>query len=175
MKGELVISLNPIDLYMETRTLKAIEKACFFDILICTANKKLSKEELILHLSEYENDTISYIIDEMCVCLNGIIKVKLLYKVMPIGEGHFNWKGGKSSETRRLRQEKRYLLFKKQVLKRDNKTCQKCGSNENLHVHHILSFINHVDKRYDIDNGITLCKKCHQQEHNFLFYNNRGN
>ena len=46
MKGELVISLNPIDLLMETRTLKPIERACFFDILICTANKKIIKRRI---------------------------------------------------------------------------------------------------------------------------------
>jgi len=51
-------------------------------------------------------------------------------------------------------------LWKKVCLKRDNYKCQYCGSTEDLQVHHIVSRKN-LNTKFDIDNGITLCKKCH--------------
>ena len=61
-----------------------------------------------------------------------------------------------------------YALWKKEVLERDNYTCQHCQSKENLRVHHIESYVNHPDLRISVDNGITLCNKCHKKLH-FLF------
>jgi len=54
----------------------------------------------------------------------------------------------------------------KEVLKRDNYTCQKCGyvgkpKNGIMIAHHINNFLNFKEQRTDIDNGITLCKECH--------------
>lgn len=46
-------------------------------------------------------------------------------------------------------------------LERDNYTCQCCGSNNNLEVHHLLNYSKHKDLRTDVDNGITLCECCH--------------
>ena len=50
------------------------------------------------------------------------------------------------------------------VIERDNYTCQKCGSKNNLHVHHIISIKDGGDE-FDIDNCITLCEDCHKYEH----------
>lgn len=47
------------------------------------------------------------------------------------------------------------------VLKRDNWTCQCCGSVKRLEVHHIENFSDNKRKRFNIDNGITLCFYCH--------------
>lgn len=51
----------------------------------------------------------------------------------------------------------------KNVKERDNYICQCCGSNKKrgMAAHHILGWAIHEDKRYDLDNGICLCEKCH--------------
>lgn len=51
-------------------------------------------------------------------------------------------------------------LWKLICLKRDNFTCQYCGNKKDLQVHHIISRSN-MNTKFDIENGITLCKKCH--------------
>jgi hypothetical protein len=47
---------------------------------------------------------------------------------------------------------------------RDGK-CMKCSSVYDLHAHHIKSFKDHSELRYDVNNGITLCGICHRLEH----------
>lgn len=59
------------------------------------------------------------------------------------------------------RNSKEYKKFVKDVLERDNYTCQRCGSTINPVVHHILNYRDHKDLRIDVDNGITLCECCH--------------
>jgi hypothetical protein len=56
--------------------------------------------------------------------------------------------------------------LRKLVLKRDNYTCQKCGAtNTELHCHHYEGVeVNPVESA-DIDQCITLCKKCHNDVH----------
>ena len=55
--------------------------------------------------------------------------------------------------------------LRKYALKRDNYTCQECGATENLQVHHIKAKKFHPELTYDLDNLITLCKKCHLKAH----------
>jgi len=56
--------------------------------------------------------------------------------------------------------------LRKLVLKRDNYTCQKCDTtNTELHCHHYEGIeVNPVESA-DIDQCITLCKKCHNEVH----------
>jgi hypothetical protein len=54
-----------------------------------------------------------------------------------------------------------HRLWKKNVLDRDNNTCRICSSKENPNVHHITPYKNSQNNT-DIENGITLCEKCHQ-------------
>jgi UDPglucose 6-dehydrogenase len=55
--------------------------------------------------------------------------------------------------------------WRKAVLERDKHTCQKCGSNQKLHVHHIREFAFFPESRFDVNNGLTLCKMCHKKLH----------
>jgi len=55
--------------------------------------------------------------------------------------------------------------LREMVLERDNNQCQRCGSSEDLHCHHITGVeINPIESA-DIDNCITLCKECHGKVH----------
>ena len=53
---------------------------------------------------------------------------------------------------------------RKLVLKRDNNCCCSCGSMDNLHIHH-LTYKHHFKELDNLDDLITLCKKCHNDIH----------
>jgi hypothetical protein len=76
------------------------------------------------------------------------------------GEKSHMWKGGLVSQNK-LERRKFCLTIQKQVLERDNHTCQICGSEENLQVDHIQSWKDYVELRFSMDNCRTLCTKCH--------------
>ena len=50
------------------------------------------------------------------------------------------------------------------VRERDEK-CRHCGTDQDLHAHHVLPKHSHPDLRLDLSNGITLCYRCHKREH----------
>lgn len=62
--------------------------------------------------------------------------------------------------------------WRKKVFDRDNYTCQNCLDNTggNLVAHHLYSYADNELVRYDIDNGITLCEKCHKKFHDTYGY-----
>jgi len=71
--------------------------------------------------------------------------------------------GGVSTEEIRLRSSPEYVQWRKAIYKRDDYTCQKCGvKGGRLEAHHIKPFATHPELRFDVDNGITLCKSCHR-------------
>jgi hypothetical protein len=55
--------------------------------------------------------------------------------------------------------------WRNRVLERDNYTCQHCGKTNDLAAHHISYWSNDPVNRVNVDNGITLCRKCHAFEH----------
>jgi len=73
-------------------------------------------------------------------------------------ENHYLWSGGQHE---RLSPEGREWRGK--VIERDKGFCRICHSQENLEVHHIVRFGKNKNKRWDIDNGITLCFECHKK------------
>jgi 5-methylcytosine-specific restriction endonuclease McrA len=56
----------------------------------------------------------------------------------------------------------------KRVLERDGWRCQKCGSPENLQVHHKIKRSQRGND--SLENLVTLCAYCHIAEHRQLFY-----
>jgi len=85
------------------------------------------------------------------------------------GEKSHSWQGGKSSIYHCLRSSAAFKDWREAVFKRDNYTCQDCGARNGngkavyLHPHHIKSFTHHPELRFDVGNGITLCKTCHNR------------
>lgn len=83
------------------------------------------------------------------------------------GENNPNWKGGvyASERAKDMRQAK-YKHWRRKVLERDNFTCVICRRvGGRLNSHHIKSWVDYPEKRYDVNNSITLCEDCHKDVH----------
>ena len=89
---------------------------------------------------------------------------------MPSGEDHWNWKGG-VSKLNDKKDSNEYKKWRQSVYQKDNFQCVKCGSKEKINAHHIYAWQFYPEKRYDIDNGMTLCEKCHIKIHQKYGYN----
>lgn len=61
-----------------------------------------------------------------------------------------------------------YRRLMKRVLERDGWRCRKCGSLENLQVHHKMRRSRQGNDT--LANLITLCAHCHMAEHGQLYF-----
>ena len=60
-----------------------------------------------------------------------------------------------------------HIRWSREVMQRDHYTCQICGRRGvELNSHHIKSYADNTDDRYDVDNGTCLCATCHNAFHN---------
>ena len=103
------------------------------------------------------------------------------YSKAKMGERNPAWKGGIISFNLSIRSLFQSRQWRSDVFMRDNFTCQKCGDSGgmNLRAHHIESLKKIIkenslktikdalecEKLWNINNGITLCKKCHSLLH----------
>ena len=73
-------------------------------------------------------------------------------------------KGGTEEHEDRIR----LKVWSEQVRQRDDFTCQECGFRDVGHgtVAHHVDRHEYLDRRYDVDNGKTLCRPHHSTEHN---------
>lgn len=81
------------------------------------------------------------------------------------GKEHWNWQGGITEENEKLRKSPEYKKWRVLVYKRDHYQCQICGSKKEINAHHLFGWKEYPDKRFDVNNGITLCKECHIKVH----------
>lgn len=94
------------------------------------------------------------------------------------GENHYNWKGGTTKLGILIRQLFKYRQWRSDVFTRDNFTCQDCFVRGGyLEAHHLKEFSiivkeNNIkttedalncEELWNINNGATLCKKCHNK------------
>lgn len=78
------------------------------------------------------------------------------------GSGNVNWKGGVTPTHWAIRQTREYAEWRRGVYRRDRWTCQSCGYHgRQIVAHHIEAFSDHPERRFDIENGLTLCRPCH--------------
>lgn len=91
------------------------------------------------------------------------------------GSNHPQWKGGVTSEFRKIRTSLKYGEWREAVFTRDFYTCQKCKKvGGKLNAHHKQSFADNPKLRTEIKNGVTLCAKCHQTFHKKYGYRNNN-
>lgn len=79
-------------------------------------------------------------------------------------EKHWNWQGGVTKENKRIRNSAKWKEWRKKVFERDNHTCQECGKvGGYLEPHHIFPIRSDKENLFNTNNGITLCRPCHQK------------
>lgn len=80
-----------------------------------------------------------------------------------------NYIAGTSPERGRLFSRAEGKAFRAAVRERDGHRCRRCNHAErgkwSLPVHHIKPWARHPELRYDVNNGVTLCKPCHLWVH----------
>jgi 5-methylcytosine-specific restriction endonuclease McrA len=95
------------------------------------------------------------------------------------GNKHYNWKGGRTSLRKIIRRCYKYRLWRSDIFTRDDFTCQFCGiRGGNLEVDHYPKLFATILDEYkiktleqaleceefwNINNGRTLCRKCHDK------------
>lgn len=96
-------------------------------------------------------------------------KTRLALLRANVGEANSQWKGGVTSESELIRHSPQYVAWRTAVFERDNYTCQECGAHSGtghrltLEAHHIKPFANYPNERFVVENGKTLCLKCHNK------------
>jgi len=85
-------------------------------------------------------------------------------------EGEIHWWTGKKAPWEKSAKDHRasleYKKWRIDVFVRDNFTCRDCGQvRGKIEAHHIQKFLQFPSLRYDVNNGLTLCRKCHINVH----------
>ena len=83
------------------------------------------------------------------------------------GPANNNWKGGRSSEVKAIRQSAEYRMWRATVFECDGYRCRDCGDSQggNLEAHHLVARVDRPDLVFVVDNGLTLCRQCHRLRH----------
>ncbi len=86
------------------------------------------------------------------------------------GKNHPNWDKSISKEERKIAINRghspKLRTWRKRIFRRDNYTCQiSSKQGEKICAHHIFNWRDNQNKRFDLDNGITLSKDLHKLFH----------
>jgi len=105
-------------------------------------------------------------------------KIGLANKGKLSGKNHPNWNGGNTSLRLLIYVSPEYKKWRYSVFERDGFSCISCCLNyERLNAHHIKPFVQILGENkiksieqakmckelWNVNNGITLCEKCHKQ------------
>lgn len=92
------------------------------------------------------------------------------------GENAPGWKGGLTSLNVRGKNNSDYSNWRDAVYAKDWYTCQCCGKSKGIikNAHHILPYASNEYLRYDVNNGICMCKECHYTTVKDSFHNKYG-
>ena len=98
-----------------------------------------------------------------------------MFGVKRLGKDNPNWNTNKTDEERKKeRNYPEYREWRKLIYERDNYICQICKKRGgDINAHHIESYANNLELRTILLNGVTLCKKCHDNfHHQYSYFNN---
>lgn len=147
-------------------------------------HKKMSIPD-IAKLLKISNSTVLTGLNQ-CGISRRSLSTSLKGKALPHQQGskHRCWKGGITG-WRKLARNRLNDHFVRPIMERDGFKCVWCSSVKNLVVHHhmrsfmeivnivrgmvddsdIEAFVNAIVAEHKLDDGITLCKKCHDNHH----------
>lgn len=131
---------------------------------------------IIKHFFRYVNDQDPTPPDRLTKLLFEPIKQQLKRDLMRAHrkEYHWNWKNGITDANKLIRNGPEIKAWRVAVFKRDKYICQICQTGGGrIHAHHIMSFAKYEDLRFDVSNGITLCKQCHNYIHSKKYRDGR--
>ena len=97
--------------------------------------------------------------------------------IVQSGENHPRYNKELTREDREhTRKYQEYYEWRFKVFERDKFTCVKCGfdGGHTLNAHHIENYMENVELRTDINNGITFCEECHKNFHIKYGYSNNN-
>jgi hypothetical protein len=79
------------------------------------------------------------------------------------GSDNPNWKGGVMLVNEREIHSQQLTKWRRGVFSRDRHRCRICGvrGGTYLQAHHIKRWSDYPELRFEIDNGVTLCRDCH--------------
>ncbi len=85
------------------------------------------------------------------------------------GENNWRWISDRTKIKKSERGNPQYRQWRSDVLTRDKWTCQTCGlfGEGKMETHHIKSFAKYPELRYELSNGVTLCRECHKLTDNY--------
>lgn len=86
-------------------------------------------------------------------------------KLVTMEKTGFKHKGEDSKTLDEIRNGTELRRWRRDVKAREGSICKKCGTNEDVKVHHIYSFSFYKTLRSNADNGICLCDPCHNNFH----------
>ncbi len=81
------------------------------------------------------------------------------------GSSNPNWRGGGSPERQRMYASGEWRRLRRKVYARAGGICERCGSTELLHMHHVKPWAEYPEFRLTIENIELLCRPCHIDEH----------
>jgi 5-methylcytosine-specific restriction endonuclease McrA len=95
------------------------------------------------------------------------LRHKILKSIKPkFGDKNSNWNENLTEEDRKKNREtEEYKNWRLSVYKRDKYSCVICESTKKINAHHICSYLVNKENRIQVENGITLCLKCHKAYH----------
>lgn len=153
----------------------------FLSVGLYKPKNVLSLEYKNFIMDNWEKINITSIADKLGITRGSVWKIAKsleLPKKDRKGKNSGKWKGGCTNTNKRILNAIRKSVdgykWERDVKLRDKLTCQKCGKvggrNKYYQIvgvtaHHIFNFYDNPDKRFDIDNGITMCIKCHEEFH----------
>lgn len=147
-------------------------------------DKKMSVPEIAKQLDISRTTVITGL--QQCNIKLRTKKESISGKARPNAQGskNRNWKGGITG-WRKLARGRLNEHFVRPIMQRDNFICQWCGSKKNIVVHHhkrsfmeivnlvkqicdennIDRFVDMIVKEHSLNDGITICKVCHDTYH----------